>query len=75
MNQFYNIWNYDYIQKQAQAKHHFRRSSRCRTQRRHCLIFWTAATKLSLPISSRQRQSFVQLSLRILTSTTEDNFT
>lgn len=23
MNQFYNIWNYDYIQQQAQAEHHF----------------------------------------------------
>lgn len=52
----------------------FRRSNRYRTQRRHCLIFWTAATKSSLLISSRQWQSFVQLSLRISTSTTEDNF-
>ena len=23
MNQFYNIWNYDYIQQQAQMQHHF----------------------------------------------------
>ena len=22
MNQFYNIWNYDYIQQQAQTNHH-----------------------------------------------------
>ena len=22
MNQFYNIWNYDYIQQQAQIEHH-----------------------------------------------------
>lgn len=75
MNPFYNIWNYDYIQQQAQMQHHFRRSSRYRTQRRHCLIFWTAATKSILLISSRQWQSFVQLSLCILISTTEDNFT
>ena len=53
----------------------FRRSSRYRTQRRHCLIFWTAATKSILLTSSRQWQSFVQLSLCILISTTEDNFT
>ena len=23
MNPFYNIWNYDYIQQQAQMQHHF----------------------------------------------------
>lgn len=23
MNQFYNIWNYNYIQQQAQMQHHF----------------------------------------------------
>ena len=23
MNQFYNIWNYDYIQQQAQIEHHY----------------------------------------------------
>ena len=23
MNQFYNIWNYDYIRQQAQMQHHF----------------------------------------------------
>ena len=36
MNPFYNIWNYDYIQQQAQMQHHF---SQVKTQRRHCLIF------------------------------------
>lgn len=75
MNPFYNIWNYDYIQQQAQMQHHFSQVKQVQDTAKALSDFWTAATKSSLLISSRQRQSFVQLSLRILISTTEDNFT
>ena len=75
MNPFYNIWNYDYIQQQAQMQHHFSQVKQVQDTAKALSDFLDGCDKIELPISSRQRQSFVQLSLRILISTTEDNFT
>ncbi len=57
MNPFYNIWNYDYIQQQAQMQPHFRRIKQV-GHSEGCLIFWTAATKSILLTSSRQIAGF-----------------
>lgn len=73
MNQFYNIWNYDYIQQQAQAEHHFRRSSRCRIRQKHCMIFWMVLIKSNRHTKMLPMRSFVRFFLHILASTTEDN--
>lgn len=75
MNQFYNIWNYDYIRQQAQAEHHFSQVKQVQDTAKALSDFLDSCDKIEPAISSRQWQSFVQLSLRILISTTEDNFT
>lgn len=75
MNPFYNIWNYDYIQQQAQMQHHFSQVKQVQDTAKALSDFLDGCEKSILLTSSRQWQSFVQLSLCILISTTEDNFT
>ena len=75
MNQFYNIWNHDYIQQQAQAEHHYSQIKQVQDTVKALNDFWMDLTKSNQPIKMSQMRSFARFLLHILIGITEANLT